>query len=200
MGCDTYCHQAGRFSTKRMRRFALIVAFAALAQSFTAPALRPTPMARSSAAVTPLKMGLFDGITNALNNALSNEDLGTPPPDGLSQDEWLGGMRKTITIEFYKDGELVGKSENLPGDKIKDAATKAKVPVGDEVTLEANGASAVMKTEVGRIPAPVRGNSFTNDPDALMDTGLSAPVFTNFASRGEVRVTEVTKDVFKVNV
>jgi hypothetical protein len=30
-------------------------------------------------------MGLFDGITNALNNALSNEDLGTPPPDGLSQ-------------------------------------------------------------------------------------------------------------------
>jgi hypothetical protein len=49
------------------------------------------------------------------------------------QDEWLGGMRKTITIEFYKDGELVGKSENLPGDKIKDAATKAKVSVGDEV-------------------------------------------------------------------
>jgi len=41
------------------------------------------------------------------------------------------------------------------------------------VTLEANGASVVMKTQVGRIPAPMRGNSITNDPDALMDTGLS---------------------------
>jgi hypothetical protein len=41
------------------------------------------------------------------------------------------------------------------------------------VTLEANGGSVVMKSEVGRIPAPVRGNSLTNDPDALMDTGLS---------------------------
>ena len=31
-------------------------------------------------------MGLFDGIANALNNALSNdESLGAPPPDGLSQ-------------------------------------------------------------------------------------------------------------------
>jgi len=58
-----------------------------------------------------------------------------------SQDEWLGGMRKTITIEFYKDGELVGKSENLPGDKIKDAATKAKVTIGDEVSSEQGNGS-----------------------------------------------------------
>lgn len=55
------------------------------------------------------------------------------------QDEWLGGMRKTITIEFYKDTELVGKSESLPGDRIRDAAAKANVPIGDEVRDQGPG-------------------------------------------------------------
>jgi hypothetical protein len=65
-------------------------------------------------------MGLFD----IFKNALANEDLGTPPPDGLSQDPWLSGMRKAITIYFVKDGEVVAHGEALPGDKIKDVAIK----------------------------------------------------------------------------
>lgn len=51
-------------------------------------------------------MGLFDGIGNAFKNAMANEELETPPPDGLSQDPWLNGMRKNIILQFVRDGEV----------------------------------------------------------------------------------------------
>ena len=56
--------------------------------------LRPAPSGRCA-----LRMGLFD----AFKNALANEDLGTPPPDGLSQDPWLSGMRKPIFVNFVME-------------------------------------------------------------------------------------------------
>jgi hypothetical protein len=46
-------------------------------------------------------MGIFDAFKNALAN---DDSLGAPPPDGLSQDPWLNGMRKPIYINFVKDG------------------------------------------------------------------------------------------------
>ena len=66
------------------------------------------------ARLPPLRMGLFD----AFKNALANEDLGTPPPDGLSQDPWLSGMRKAIVVKFVKDGEVMTEGEALPGTRL----------------------------------------------------------------------------------
>lgn len=56
--------------------------------------------------------------------ALANEDLGAPPPDGLSQDPWLNGMRKPIYVNFVKEGETIATVEALPGDKLADIAEK----------------------------------------------------------------------------
>ena len=63
-----------------------------------------------------LHIGLFDGLSNAFKNALANEDLEPPPPDGLSQDPWLNGMRKGIILNFKQGDEFVAQTEVLPGD------------------------------------------------------------------------------------
>ena len=67
------------------------------------------------------RISLIDPFTF---QALANEDLGTPPPDGLSQDPWLNGMRKPIYVNFVKEGETVATVEALPGDKLADIARK----------------------------------------------------------------------------
>ena len=98
-------------------------------------------------------MGLFDGISKALSNALANEDLPPPTNEGFSQvqfcqnlcasfitrwhglviipernvvqkDSWLGGVKKSIVIQFVQNGELKGQTTGLPGDKISDLASR----------------------------------------------------------------------------
>ena len=83
----------------------------------------------------PLRMGLFD----VFKNALANEDLGAPPPDGLSQDPWLSGMRKSIAVKFVKDGEVVAQVEALPGDRLADVAAKVRVKLPETCMMKANG-------------------------------------------------------------
>ena len=83
----------------------------------------------------PLRMGLFD----VFKNALANEDLGAPPPDGLSQDPWLSGMRKSIAVKFVKDGEVVAEGEALPGDRLADIAAKVRVKLPETCMMKANG-------------------------------------------------------------
>mmetsp|Transcript_6324 Transcript_6324/g.14852 ORF Transcript_6324/g.14852 Transcript_6324/m.14852 type:complete len:206 (-) Transcript_6324:168-785(-) len=147
-----------------------------------------------------LRMGLFDGIGNAFKNAMANEELETPPPDGLSQDPWLNGMRKNIILQFVRDGEVVATAEVLPGDKLVDAAKKAQVTLGDTVSFTANEKTGEVTTKTFRMPAPERRNVIADEAllngDELMDTGISAPVFTNYASRGEVRTVKVTDTVY----
>merc|ERR1712166_514798 len=144
-----------------------------------------------------LRMGLFD----AFKNALSNEDLGTPPPDGLSSDPWLNGMRKSIAISFLnKDGELVGEADALPGDKMLDIAKKAKVTLPETCMMKANDADIQISAST-RVPAPVRRNLVASeDGEEMMDSGLSAPVWTNLSNRGEVRTVTVTKTEYVVYI
>lgn len=146
-------------------------------------------------------MGLFDGISNAFKNALANEDLQAPPPDGLSQDPWLNGMRKGIILKFKQGGEVVAQAEVLPGDKLVDVARKAQMTLGDRAMFTANGATGEISTTSFRIPAAVRENAIANEnPDELMATGITAPVFTNYASRGEVRTVKVEETVYEVEL
>jgi len=154
----------------------------------TVPALRP---ASRTGRVSQLKMGMFD----VFKNAFANEDLGAPPPDGLSQDPWLSGMRKTIIINFVKDGEVVAKGEGLPGDKIKDVATKAKVTLPESCMMKANDVDVQVSPATSRIPAPERRNLVAEGEGEgeMMDSGLSAPVWTNFSQRGEVRTVTVKR-------
>ena len=69
-------------------------------------------------------MGLFDGVAKAFQNALANEDLPPAGPDGLSQDPWIKGVRKAITVYFVKDGEVVAQGDALPGDLLNTIASK----------------------------------------------------------------------------
>lgn len=69
--------------------------------------------------------------------------------------------------------------------------------LGESATLRANGVDVPVACKTARVPAPNRSNSFTDDK--LMDTGMSSAVFTSFTSRGEVRVQEVTKDIYQVS-
>ena len=161
-----------------------------------APALRPARAART----TPqLKMGLFDAFKNALAN---DETLGAPPPDGLSQDPWLNGMRKSIAIKFVKDGEVVGEWDALPGDRLKDVASNAKVTLPETCMMKANDADVQLSSDTARIPSPLRRNLVTDgesgEPGDMMDSGLSAPVWTNFSQRGEVRTVKVEKTEYFV--
>eukprot|EP00277_Geminigera_cryophila_P013761 CAMPEP_0179459004 /NCGR_PEP_ID=MMETSP0799-20121207/42415_1 /TAXON_ID=46947 /ORGANISM="Geminigera cryophila, Strain CCMP2564" /LENGTH=189 /DNA_ID=CAMNT_0021260543 /DNA_START=85 /DNA_END=654 /DNA_ORIENTATION=+ len=173
--------------------------------AFMAPVLPGLPGLRRANSMqkhctTQLKMGLFD----AFKNALSNEDLGTPPPDGLSSDPWLNGMRKSITVTFMKDGSVVGAADALPGDKMLDIAIKAKVTLPATCTMKANDADVQMSA-ASRIPAPSRRNlvsdSGADDGDAeMMESGLSAPVWTNLSQRGEVRTVTVRKTEYIVYI
>jgi len=149
------------------------------------------------ARLPPLRMGLFD----AFKNALANEDLGTPPPDGLSQDPWLSGMRKAIVVKFVKDGEVVAEGEALPGDKVADVAKKAKVTLPDTCMMKANEQDVQVSAATSRVPAPERRNLVTDKEDSeMMDSGLSAPVWTNFSQRGEVRTVAVTRTEYFVYI
>ena len=146
-----------------------------------------------------LKMGLFDAFKNALAN---DETLGAPPPDGLSQDPWLNGMRKSIAIKFVKDGEVVGEWDALPGDRLKDVASNAKVTLPETCMMKANDADVQLSSDTARIPSPQRRNLVTDgesgEPGDMMDSGLSAPVWTNFSQRGEVRTVKVEKTEYFV--
>merc|ERR1719163_2593391 len=119
------------------------------------PALRP---ASRTGRVKQLTMGLFD----AFKNALANEDLGTPPPDGLSQDPWLSGMRKPIFVNFVKDGETLATVEALPGDKFSEVATRAKVTLPEASMMKANDED-VQISPASRVPAPVRRNMISEE-------------------------------------
>mmetsp|Transcript_41097 Transcript_41097/g.64186 ORF Transcript_41097/g.64186 Transcript_41097/m.64186 type:complete len:150 (+) Transcript_41097:2-451(+) len=149
-------------------------------------------------------MGLFDGLSKALNNALANEDLPPPPPDGLSQDPWLNGMRNPIKLTFKSGDEVVGQTEVLPGDKIADAAAKAGVKLGASAVLNANDEAVTVDTSTARIPATARRNVIADEElrngDEIMATGISAPVFTNYASRGEVRAIPIEEFEYSIEV
>ncbi len=122
------------------------------------------------ARLPPLRMGLFD----AFKNALANEDLGTPPPDGLSQDPWLSGMRKAIVVKFVKDGEVVAEGEALPGDKVADVARKAKVTLPATCMMKANGQDVQVSAATSRVPAPER-RQLGDRRGGLGDDGLGLP-------------------------
>eukprot|EP00287_Rhodomonas_sp_CCMP768_P006230 CAMPEP_0196725266 /NCGR_PEP_ID=MMETSP1091-20130531/6876_1 /TAXON_ID=302021 /ORGANISM="Rhodomonas sp., Strain CCMP768" /LENGTH=157 /DNA_ID=CAMNT_0042067519 /DNA_START=167 /DNA_END=640 /DNA_ORIENTATION=+ len=151
-----------------------------------------------------LRMGLFDGIGNAFKNALANEDLAPPPPDGLSQDPWLNGMRKPIKLSFMRDGEAVAVVDVLPGDRLVDAAKEANIALGSMATFTANDSTSEIPVETFRIPAPQRRNVIADDAllsgEELMDTGITSPVFTNYASRGEVRTVKVEEIEYAVEL
>mmetsp|Transcript_28467 Transcript_28467/g.67959 ORF Transcript_28467/g.67959 Transcript_28467/m.67959 type:complete len:197 (-) Transcript_28467:167-757(-) len=170
---------------------------------FTAPGLR-SGGAEKREGVAPLRMGLFDGISKAFNDAMSNEELPPPPPDGLSEEPWMNGMKRSIAITFENaQGEVLATTEGLPGDSIQMLAKKAGVAVGGAFTLFANDAQ-VSASSATRLPAPTRRNAIADDAlssgKEMFDSGLTAPVFTNYASRGEVRTVTKVKNAYKIIV
>ncbi len=43
---------------------------------------------------------------------------------GGAKDSWLGGVKKSIVVQFVQNGELAGQTSGLPGDKISDLASR----------------------------------------------------------------------------
>jgi hypothetical protein len=77
-------------------------------------------------------------------------------------------MRKTISVQFVKDGEVVGQGEALPGDKIKDIAAKAKVTLPESCMLKANEQDVQINSATARVPAPERRNLVDGEEDSEM--------------------------------
>ncbi|EKX54711.1 hypothetical protein GUITHDRAFT_149834 [Guillardia theta CCMP2712] len=176
----------------------LACADAFISPSPMAPACRPQQHAcRLRSQRSAIRMGLFDGVAKAFQNALANEDLPPAGPDGLSQDPWMKGVRKAITIYFVKDGEVVAQGDALPGDLLNTIASKAGVSLRDTVMMKTDQADLQVQSKTARIPAPGRRNMISDealrDGDEMLETGLSAPVWTNYASRGEVRTVKEKK-------
>ena len=52
----------------------------------------------------------------------------------------------------------------------------------------------VQISPASRVPAPVRRNMISEEGDEeMMDSGLTAPVWTNLSQRGEVRTVKVSR-------
>lgn len=59
----------------------------------------------------------------------------------------------------------------------------------------------VQISATSRVPAPVRRNMIAEDGDGeMMDSGLTAPVWTNLSQRGEVRTVKVERTDYFVYV
>jgi len=70
-----------------------------------------------------------------------SQDLPPAGPDGLSSDPWLNGMKKGIEVTFQNaEGEVLGKTDGLPGDALKVLAQKAGVQLTENCKLLANDA------------------------------------------------------------
>eukprot|EP00960_Hanusia_phi_P036497 752347-Hanusia_phi.AAC.1 len=121
-------------------------------------------------------MGLFDGVAKAFQNALANEELPPTGPDGLSQDPWLKGVRKAITVYFVKDGEVVGQGDALPGDLLNAVASRYM----DTVAMKTDQADLQVQSKTARIPAPSRRNMISDealrDGEELLETVRSRSV------------------------